>query len=86
VGQQEQPRPIGNARNARDEVRALGHPRVELTRDSVCLEVRPQMLGHPRLVSRRVDRVEPDQVLKKAGGLFPQRDRCHYLRVPTVSR
>jgi hypothetical protein len=57
------------ARDARDEVRALGHLRDQLALDAVRLEVVAQQLGRARLVARRVRRVDADQALEEVGDL-----------------
>ncbi len=80
VGEEAEPRPVARARDARDEVRPLGHPRVELAGDAVRLEVAPEVLGRDRLVARRVHGVEPDQLLEEPRHLVTQRDGCHRRR------
>ena len=74
VAEERERRPVAPL-DPRDEVRPLGHARVELGLDSVAREVVAQELGRMRLVSRRVDGVEPEERLQKRGDLVAQ---CHY--------
>src|SRR5207249_1630274 len=60
VREEEEPWALAAAGDPRDEVRPLGHLRVELADDSARLEVLAQELRGRRLVAGRVDGVEPD--------------------------
>ena len=69
VREQEQRRPVARPPDPRDEVRPLGHARVELALDAERLEVRAQELGRLRLVAGRVDGVQADQRLEEPDDL-----------------
>ena len=80
--EQQEARPVSAPGNARDEVRPLRDLRVQLALDAVLGEVVAQQLGRLRLVPRRVDRVEPDQLLQELRDLVAEtfglrRWRCH---------
>ena len=77
VREQQQPRPVAAPRNPRDEVRPLGHARVQLALDPERLEVVAQQLGRLGLVPRRVDRVQPDELPKEVDDLVAQRGDRH---------
>jgi hypothetical protein len=55
-----------------DEVCALGHTAVELALDPAGGEVVAKKLGSPRLITRRIDRVEPEELLQELGCLFSE--------------
>ena len=59
--------------DAGDEVRALGHLRVQLALDARGLEVVAEQLRGRGLVPRRVRRVDPDQALQKIDDLGQRR-------------
>ncbi len=86
MGQKGQPGPAATPRDPGDEVRALRHLRVELTRDAARLEVFAQHLRSPGLVARRIDGVKPDQLLEKVGDLLAEGNRRHQRRSPRTSR
>ena len=73
VREQQQAGPAAPAGQARDEVRPLGHLRVELTRDAALREVVAQQLGRGRLVAGRIDGVDPDQLLEELRDLVAER-------------
>ena len=72
-------RAVTGPADARDEVRALGHARVELALDSRRLEVVAQQLGRRGLVPRRIRRVDANEPLQQLN------DFTH-LRVPKTKR
>src|SRR5581483_9073294 len=80
VREQHQARPLAPAAEARDEVRPLRLPRVELAFDAARLEVVAEELRRPGLVPRRVDGVRADQLLEEPDRLVPKRHR----RVPRM--
>src|SRR5439155_7950857 len=65
VQEENQARPAAPAGQARDEVRPLGHLRVELSRDTALREVVAQQLRRGRLVAGRIDGVDADQLLEE---------------------
>jgi hypothetical protein len=73
------------AGNPCDEVRALGHLRVELAGDAALLQVIAKELGRERLVAGRIDGVEANQLAEELDGLVPQRNRCAQRRVPYIT-
>ena len=76
VTEERQARPVA-ARQARDEIRALGRARIELGLDAVRREVVAQHLGCERLVPRRVDGVQAEEPLQELDRLVAERDRRH---------
>src|SRR5262249_41036688 len=81
-----QARTVAAAANPSDEVRALRHARVELTRNAVVAEVVAKQLCRLRLVAGRVRGVETDELLQELGHLVAQRDRRHQRCVPSTRR
>ena len=74
------------AGKARDEVRPLRDPGVELALDAGVLEIAAEKLGGEGLVTRRVDGVRAQQPLKELGRLVPHRDSGHGVSIlPGVS-
>jgi hypothetical protein len=70
-----------------DEVRPLGRPREQLGLDAVRCEVVAQALGRDRLVARRVDRVQLQQLLqRRTGKLSIQRQGKSQLLIQRVSK
>ena len=63
----------------RDEVRPVGHVRVQLALDPRLVEVRAQELRGGRLVAGRIRRVDADQLLEEPGDLAQR-------RLPSTSR
>jgi hypothetical protein len=82
VREEREPGPVARAGNPRDEVGPLRLLGVELAGDSVLLEIGPEELGRTGLVPRRIDGVEPDQLLEEPGDLVAERDGCAQRRVP----
>jgi hypothetical protein len=74
--EQEQPRALPSW-NPSDEIRPLGHLGVELALDSGLLEVRAKHLGGERLVPRRVDGVEADELAQELDRLVAEADGGH---------
>src|SRR4029079_17541983 len=73
VREQEQALAIAATWDARDQVRPLRAPCVELALDAVAGEVVAQQLGRLGLVARRVDGVQADQLLQELGDLVAER-------------
>jgi hypothetical protein len=73
VREEGEARPVAAAAQAGDEVGARRLAGVELALDAVLLEVAAQELGGGRLVARRIDRVDADQLPEELDGLLPQR-------------
>ena len=71
VREEAERRPVA-ALEARDEVGPLRRARIELDLDAVRLEVVAQELRRDRLVPRRVDRVQPQELLEQADRLVLQ--------------
>ena len=71
VREEAERRPVA-ALEARDEVRSLRRARIQLDLDAVRLEVVAQELRRDRLVSGRVDRVQPQELLEQADRLVLQ--------------
>ena len=69
MGQEQEPGPAGRTGDPRDEVRPLGHARVQLGGDAVVAEVVAEQPGRRGLVARRIDRVEADQLLEELDDL-----------------
>ena len=69
VREEEQARATAAPRQPRDEIRALGHLRVELALDAVLGEVVAQQLRRDRLVAGRVDGVELNQLPQELDNL-----------------
>ncbi len=72
VAEQQQRRAVAATRNPGDEAGALGHARVEVAANAVCLEVFAQELGRRRLVAGRVGRVDADEPAEQIGDFVPQ--------------
>jgi hypothetical protein len=86
VREQHQAGPVTASRQASDQVRALRDARVELALDTALREVVAQELGRGRLVTGRVDRVEPDQLLQQLARFVAQVGRLRQRRVPSTKR
>jgi hypothetical protein len=71
--EEEEARPVSAAGDARDEVRPLRDPRVQLAVDAARLEVVAEVLRGGGLVPRRVRRVDPDQLLQELDDLGQRR-------------
>ena len=84
--EEEQRRAVAATADAGDEVRALGHPRIELYFRAARLEVIAEQLGRRGLVARRVGRVDADELLEELRDLVADRDRRHQRRVPRMIR
>ena len=79
VREERKRRPVAGPADAGDEVRALGHARVELTLDTGRLQVVAQELGSRGLVAGRIRGVDADEPLQQLGYFT-------HLRVPRTSR
>jgi hypothetical protein len=77
VRQQHQRRAVAPAAQPRDQVGPVRNPRQQLTLDPCRFEVALQELGRLRLVPRRVDGVEANQVAEELRRLLAQGDRDH---------
>src|SRR5439155_13396496 len=77
VGEQEQPRPVSTAGQARNEVLPFGNTPEELALDPERLEVIAQELGRHGLVPGPVDRVQTEELPEKLGRLVAYRERRH---------
>ena len=80
VREQRERRAAAGAAQARDEVRPLGHLRVQLALDARVLEEVAEQLRRRGLVAGRVRRVDADQLPQELDRLVAQR------RLPSVSR
>ena len=79
VREERKRRPVAGPADAGDEVRALGHARVELTLDTGRLQVVAQELGSRGLVAGRIRGVDADEPLQQLGYFT-------HLRAPRTSR
>ena len=86
VREEEQGRPVAGAPHARDEVRAFRDARIELALHPAVLEVVAEKLGCGRLVSRRIGRIDANELLQELCDLGAQGDGRHQRRVPSTSR
>jgi hypothetical protein len=73
VREQRERRSVAAPADARDEIRPLGDPCVQLALDARRLEVLAQQLGRRGLAPGRVRRVEPDQPLEELRDLAQRR-------------
>jgi hypothetical protein len=74
VREEQQAGPVAAAGNPGNQARALGLERVQLARNARVLQVRTEQLGRSRLVPRRVDGVQAEQLLQEPDSLVPE---CH---------
>jgi len=77
MGQEQKASPAARAGNPSHEVRPLRHARIQLAQHAERLQVVAQQLSRGGLVPRRVDRVDPDQLLEKGRHLLAERGDGH---------